>query len=112
NRVTAKIYFHKYGYKVDLSAIPILDNSDTFDIENFLFVTNRTSVCDYLDTSMLKVGSGILSSTQNIIPKVFDRNKQWKNCLIVTDVTGSMFPYLAQFQMWHKLNLSKDNNKD
>ena len=37
----------------------------------------------------------------------FDRNKSWKNFIVVTDVTGSMSPYIAQVVIWLKrLNIS------
>lgn len=36
--------------------------------------------------------------------KVFERNPQWKNMLVVMDVTGSMYPYTAQLILWLKLN--------
>jgi hypothetical protein len=32
----------------------------------------------------------------------FDRNKDWKNFIVVTDVTGSMSPYSAQVIVWLK----------
>ncbi|PCJ27690.1 MAG: hypothetical protein COA97_03485 [Flavobacteriales bacterium] len=32
----------------------------------------------------------------------FDRNKNWKNFIVVTDVTGSMSPYIAQVIVWLK----------
>ena len=43
----------------------------------------------------------------NVVTKVFDRNPQWQNCLIATDVTGSMYPYMGQFLVWHEKNLDK-----
>lgn len=33
---------------------------------------------------------------------VFDRNKDWRNFVVVTDVTGSMSPYSAQVFVWLK----------
>jgi hypothetical protein len=42
--------------------------------------------------------------TDSLIYKIFDRNKEWKNMLVVMDVTGSMSPYTAQLIMWLKLN--------
>ena len=36
--------------------------------------------------------------------KVFHRNKDWKNMLVVCDVTGSMSPYTAQLLLWIKAN--------
>ncbi len=42
--------------------------------------------------------------SDSLIYKVFDRNKVWKNMLVVMDVTGSMSPYTAQLILWLKLN--------
>ncbi|HEY1046762.1 MAG TPA: hypothetical protein VGF79_10005, partial [Bacteroidia bacterium] len=109
SRVYGRFYRYKQGYKMEFKTLPLINGSDTTDIDKFLYATVRTEVCDYLDTSMLKLGKGLLSHTQNTVTKVFDRNRNWKNCLVATDVTGSMFPYLAQFQTWHKNNLEKDN---
>jgi hypothetical protein len=36
--------------------------------------------------------------------KVFDRNRNWKDMLVVCDVTGSMSPYTAQLLFWIKSN--------
>ncbi|MBA3985909.1 MAG: hypothetical protein H0X63_04905, partial [Flavobacteriales bacterium] len=44
------------------------------------------------------------NSNDSIVYKVFDRNKQWKNALIVADWTGSMYQYGAQALLWHTLN--------
>jgi hypothetical protein len=38
----------------------------------------------------------------------FDRNKSWNNLIIVTDVTGSMSPYIAQVIVW--LKKQEENN--
>lgn len=42
------------------------------------------------------------------IYNTLERNNNWKNMLIVTDLTGSMMPYSAQLIVWLKLN---DKNK-
>lgn len=42
--------------------------------------------------------------------KVFNRNPEWDNMLVVCDFTGSMFPYTSQLLVWHKLNFNA--NKD
>ena len=42
----------------------------------------------------------------DVVTQVLDRNTDWKNCLVATDVTGSMYAYLGQFLAWHKLNLN------
>ena len=44
--------------------------------------------------------------------KVFDRNPQWKDMLVVCDVTGSMSPYTAQLLLWIKANQELRGMKD
>ena len=39
-----------------------------------------------------------------IVYNVFDRNRQWKNALIVADWTGSMYQHGAQALLWHTVN--------
>jgi hypothetical protein len=44
--------------------------------------------------------------TDTVFSTVLNRNKQWKNKLIILDVTGSMQPYTDQVKMWYNLNYS------
>lgn len=39
----------------------------------------------------------------------FSRNKNWKNFIVVTDVTGSMSPYIAQVFMWLREQTEREN---
>ncbi len=39
-----------------------------------------------------------------VFEEVLKRNRNWKNMLIVTDITGSMYPYIASVLLWYKLN--------
>ena len=57
-------------------------------------VTKRTSVA--LDSTLYKV---------------FNRNPEWQSMLVVTDVTGSMYPYIAQLMVWHQLNIKTNKEK-
>lgn len=41
----------------------------------------------------------------------FNRNKNWKNFIVVTDVTGSMSPYIAQVFVWLKEQTENNNAK-
>jgi hypothetical protein len=54
--------------------------------------------------------SGKRSFGDKLLLKVFDRNKHWKDKLIVCDLTGSMSPYAAQLELWYTLNFSKEQN--
>lgn len=48
---------------------------------------------------------GSETTQDSVIMKVLDRNKDWKNALIVADVTGSMSPYLASLMLWLNINI-------
>ncbi|MFN4081734.1 MAG: hypothetical protein ACK4NS_12610 [Saprospiraceae bacterium] len=41
-----------------------------------------------------------------IITEVLTRNAQWKNILMVEDVTGSMLPYVAELLVWNALSVN------
>lgn len=41
----------------------------------------------------------------------FSRNKNWKNFIVVTDVTGSMSPYIAQVFMWLREQTEQTNTQ-
>lgn len=45
------------------------------------------------------------SLPDSTILKIFQRNKQWNNMVVLADVTGSMYPYSAQLLIWIKTNL-------
>lgn len=47
---------------------------------------------------------GKVAPQDSTILKVLDRKKDWKNMLVVCDVTGSMSPYTAQLLFWIKSN--------
>jgi len=105
-QVVVTIQIINGNVNVELMQTPILPNNEKFVLDKFLYQESRRVICDYIDTSAKTAYQPSLNSTPDIIFRVFDRNRQWKNCLIATDVTGSMYPYLAQFKVWHKLNLS------
>ena len=44
----------------------------------------------------------------SVVFQVFDRNKDWKNILVVNDWTGSMYQYGAQAVLWHRFNLKEN----
>jgi hypothetical protein len=90
-------------------------NEDFEPIEFLPSTVGYTSVeeCKYVDT--LKPAVPLYSTKKvydNVVTKVFDRNKGWENCLIATDVTGSMSPYLGQFLAWHRKHIATSNNRD
>ncbi|MFA7272739.1 MAG: hypothetical protein WC044_02670 [Crocinitomicaceae bacterium] len=42
--------------------------------------------------------------TDSSVYKILERNRTWKNTLVVCDVTGSMAPYTLQILIWLKAN--------
>ena len=53
---------------------------------------------------------GTVTTKDSTVIKVLERNPQWKNMLVVTDWTGSMYNYGAQLVLWHKLRMSTLNS--
>jgi len=51
----------------------------------------------------------IADTANSVVFNVLKRNKQWKNKLIVADLTGSMYPYAQQVSTWMKLHFMKDS---
>lgn len=49
-------------------------------------------------------------TTTSIVYKVFERFPNWKSKLIVTDLTGSMYPYASQLIVWYQLHFAKDTS--
>jgi hypothetical protein len=52
-----------------------------------------------------EVGYFVYYPVDSTVTKVFKRHK-WKNSFIVTDVTGSMYPYTAQLLKWLQITLT------
>lgn len=55
---------------------------------------------------------GRVKPEDSTLLKVFERNKEWKDMLVVCDVTGSMSPYTAQLLLWIKANQKLRSMKD
>lgn len=48
--------------------------------------------------------AGKVKTEDSTLLKVFERHDEWKDMLVVCDVTGSMSPYTAQLLLWIKAN--------
>lgn len=70
----------------------------------------KLSALEARKKEMKEYDSGKRKFADDVILKVFERNKHWKDKLIVCDLTGSMSPYAAQLEVWYKLNLLKEQN--
>jgi hypothetical protein len=55
--------------------------------------------------SLEKIVTGEVAPADSSLLRVLDRNKDlWHNSLIVSDLTGSMTPYIGQLLLWLRLN--------
>ncbi len=112
-KVNLQLTMMENNVKLDVIQTPILPNNQAFDLDKFLYQRTTSIKCEYKDTSSKKTHNLYSNLSDDVVLRAFERNKQWKNCLIATDVTGSMYPYLAQFKLWHKLHLNaKQGNFD
>lgn len=63
----------------------------------------------YLKTKVDNPSFTYTPMQDSVVSSVLNRNPQWKNKLIILDVTGSMTPYTLQVEMWYKLNFSTND---
>jgi hypothetical protein len=91
-------------------------DGEPIDINREMWSYHQEIKCNYVDS-----GRGLIVadsrrppvvSSENVVMEVLNRNTQWKNCVVVADVTGSMYPYMGQFLAWHQLNLKNSKNHD
>ena len=88
-------------------ATPVNQDNNPLDLPKYSMDYRRKITCSLIDTSIEGLYKNYIQY-DNVITEVLDRNTQWKKCLVATDVTGSMYPYIGQFLAWHKLNLNRD----
>lgn len=56
------------------------------------------------ETIIRNILEGKTKPEDSTLLKVFERHEEWKDMLVVCDVTGSMSPYTAQLLLWIKAN--------
>jgi hypothetical protein len=49
-------------------------------------------------------------TADTVVLSVFNRHKDWKQKLIVCDLTGSMAPYSSQLLLWYQMNFKLEQN--
>jgi hypothetical protein len=54
-----------------------------------------------------KAASGQIVLADSSVLKIMKRKKEWKEMMVVCDVTGSMSPYITQVMVWQTLNFKK-----
>ena len=73
----------------------------------------RPMPTNYAENKLIEdIVEGRVKPEDSTLLKVFERNKKWKDMLVVCDVTGSMSPYTAQLLLWIKANQKLRNMKD
>lgn len=95
--------------KINVTQRLVLSSNIRLKEDEALYNTVKVVECKSIDTNTYR--AIVYKNSPDIILKVLDRNKQWNNCLVVTDVTGSMYPYLAQFKLWHQQNIQYSSNR-
>lgn len=92
----------------DVFTTPLDREGNELDIHNIKQEYLRKVRCGYKDSTLVEYALD-LDFSDNVVYEVFERNDHWKNCLVATDVTGSMSPYIGQFLAWHSLNLHNNS---
>ena len=65
----------------------------------------RPMPTNYAENKLIEdIVSGKTKPEDSTLLKVFERNENWKDMLVVCDVTGSMSPYTSQLLLWIKAN--------
>jgi hypothetical protein len=82
---------------------------DTFWVDVRIPDTTGECVAEKLRLAKERMAAFTLStvsmvSLDTVVTTVLNRNKKWKDMVIVQDVTGSMYPYTMQTLTWRRLN--------
>ena len=73
----------------------------------------RPMPTNYAENKLINdIVEGRVKPEDSTLLKVFERHEEWKDMLVVCDVTGSMSPYTAQLLLWIKANQKLRNMKD
>lgn len=94
---------------IDMFSNPMDKDGELLDVNDIKQEYLRKVRCGYKDSTMVEYALD-MDFNDNVVFEVFERNEHWKNCLVATDVTGSMSPYIGQFLAWHSLNLNNNSN--
>ncbi len=113
--MTAPFLFDDKDIKFELIKQTGADSKTVFNFYHGVSVIYRNAPrWEYADSKKtyfenVIAGKEILSDST--ILKIFSRNSEWDNMLIVSDFTGSMSPYIAELLLWYHLNIDKKKNQ-
>ncbi len=99
NEAEAKVLFH--GVVIHYRPP---QNKETVKVD-IAYLEQLPSTGDSLKALVSKERPYGLKMTDTTVIAALSRNKQWKDMLIVCDMTGSMSPYSAQLLVWFQLKM-------
>ncbi|WCL50652.1 hypothetical protein [Leptospira sp. GIMC2001] len=109
NREEGIKYFH--GFIVYFRPKPSIELTKKEIDKIKISLSERTKVEDIESEESNPCDKNQKILKDDVVKKVFDRNKEWSEMLIVADLTGSMYPYTNQLIFWFKLNTLKNKLK-
>lgn len=85
-----------------------------FVIEDTIYLTFKTEyIIEDFDFPVLRreAYDAFINSRgiDTVVISTFNKQKDWKHTMIVEDLTGSMYPYLAQTIMWRRITMASTN---
>ncbi|WP_462250529.1 hypothetical protein [Ferruginibacter sp.] len=78
---------------------------------NYLDLQNDLSAQASIDAVEIEKDLNYFKKKNNVVCAVLNRNK-WASKIIVTDVTGSMYPYMKEVALWHLLEMMNKSRSD
>jgi TonB family protein len=100
--VVLPIKFYENG-KADVPQ-SLLKENDGFDYASYLITNQGLTMVPIVEKPLITANAVKINLPDSSTFKILERNTQWNNLLIAVDVTGSMYPYLAQVLLWYKEN--------
>jgi hypothetical protein len=111
----ARKMFHGYVIKFyyDIKDIyklvePFIDKitseKDSLDSYNGLTEEERRYYANYVWAIMQNTYDAKDVYQDSVVLKTLNKHKEWRDILLVVDLTGSMYPYFGQFLLWFEKN--------
>ncbi|CAG0982675.1 hypothetical protein FLAV_01854 [Flavobacteriales bacterium] len=94
--------FYESG-KVEV-AQSLLKENDGFDYAEYLMLNQGLTMVPIKETPVITAKEVKLTLPDSSVFRILERNTEWNHLLVAVDVTGSMYPYLAQVLLWYKEN--------
>lgn len=86
------------------AAQSLLKENDGFDYAEYLMLNQGLTMVPVKETPVVTAKEVKLALPDSSVFRFLERNTDWNHLLVAVDVTGSMYPYLAQVLLWYKEN--------